>query len=140
MVRRKTGGGDGTGSVFGDAVQGGLEALFGKLSELLGDRLGGWLVHLPLVERDLCSDVDSFFCHHRTSSATDFVKAKAAPVQANLENTAEKYHVVGYANSALRFVFGAAETIFDMLPTLFPGKGAQQVGYATGLDKFGEPL
>ncbi len=69
----------------------------------------------------------TFLIHHRTSSATAFVKAKAAPVRANLESTAEQYHVAGYANSALRFVFGAAETIFDMLPTLFPGKGAQHV-------------
>lgn len=42
LVKRKTG--DGAGSVFGDAVQGGLEALFAKLSELLGDRATSWLV------------------------------------------------------------------------------------------------
>ncbi len=51
ITRRKTGGGDGRGSVFGDAVQGGLEALFGKLSELLGDRIGLWWVRKTKVLR-----------------------------------------------------------------------------------------
>lgn len=92
------------GSVVGKAVQKGLDTLFSVLLALVGNRAAS-----------LASEV------------TDSVRARAAPIKAQLDEAEQKYIAASLASSAFKLVWNVTETLLDLVPPILPSQLAQQV-------------